>query len=159
MIYRIFHSVERFDLRHSELCWEREVWYPGLKWGFSLLHQGIYGNGSSAFHSFPHVAKLVLDVSEVLLPQPFPYIRLIKDGSIAYVVPTGNPLIVVLSWGLIRIVLLSLTSFSFSVSFPRSVMVFSFFLRPLHLFGEFLQVSQQTVVSETEFLHLVSIGL
>ena len=25
VVYRIFRSVERFDLRHSELCWEREV--------------------------------------------------------------------------------------------------------------------------------------
>ena len=35
----------------------------------------------------------------------------------------------------------------------------SFFLRSLHLSGEFLQVSQQTLVGEMERLHLISIGL
>ena len=158
MIYRIFRYVERFDLRHSELCWEREVQYPGRERGFGLLHQGIYGDWSSSFHSFLHVAELLLDVPEALLPRSFPYLRMIKDGSIASVVPTENSLIAVLSWGFIRIVLLGLASFSFSVSVPRSVVVLSFFLRLLHLSGEFLQVSQQTLVGETECLHLISIG-
>ena len=34
-----------------------------------------------------------------------------------------------------------------------------FFLRSLHLSGELLQVSQQKLVGETEYLHLISIGL
>ena len=62
-------------------------------------------------------------------------------------------------WGFIAIMLLGLASFSFSVSFSRSVMVLLFFLRSFHLFGEFLQVSQQTLVGETECLNLVNIGL
>ena len=90
------------------------------------------------------MVELLLDVPEALLPRSFPYLQLIKDGSIASVVFSGNPLIVVLSRGFIRIVLLGLVSFSFSVSVPRSVVVLSFFLWPLHLSGEFLQVSQQT---------------
>ena len=115
--------------------------------------------GARSFTFFPHTANLLLDVLETPLPRPFPYLRLIKGGSIASVVPTRNPLIAVFSWGLIRIGLLGSTSFSFSVSVPRSVVVLSFFLLPLHLSGEFLQVSQQTLVGETEYLHLVGIGL
>ena len=103
--------------------------------------------------------ELLLDVPETLLPRPFPYLRQIKGGFIASVVPTGNPLITVFSWGLIRIGLLGSASFSFFVNVPRSVVVLSFFLLPLHLSGEFLQVSQQTLVGKTERLHLVSIGL
>ena len=38
-------------------------------------------------------------------------------------------------------------------------MVLLFFLRSLYLTGEFLQVSQQTLVGETKCLHLVNIGL
>ena len=129
----IFRFVECFDLRHSKLCWEREVWYPSHERGFSLLHQGIHGDWSSSFPSFLHVADLLLDVTEALLPCPFPYLRLIKDRSIAYVVPTENPLIAILSRGFIRIVLLGLASFSFSVNVLRSVVVLLFFLWPLHL--------------------------
>ena len=123
------------------------------------MYQRIHGDWSSFFHCFPHATELLLDVPETLLQQPFPYLRLIKGGSIAYVVPIRNPLIAVFSWGLIRIGLLGLDSFSLSVSIPRSVVVLLFFLLPLHLVGEFLQVSQQTLVSETERLHLVGIGL
>ena len=123
-----------------------------------MLYQCNHGDRSSFFHCFPHATKLLLDVPETLFPRPFPYLRLIKGGSTAFVVPTGNPLITVCSWGLIRIGLLGSASFSFSISFLRSVVVLSFFLL-LHLSGEFLQVSQQTLVSETERLYLVSIGL
>ena len=123
------------------------------------MYQRIHGDWSSFFHCFPHAAELLLDVPETLLPRPFPHLRLIKGGSIASVVPTGNPLIAVFFWGLIRIGLLGSASFSFSVNVPRSVVVLSFFLLSSYLSSEFLQVSQQTLVGETEYLHLVSIGL
>ena len=84
---------------------------------------------------------------------------LINDGSIAYVVPTMNPLIAILSRGFVGIMLLSLAGFSFSVNFSRNVVVSLFFLWALHLSSEFLQVSQQTLVGETECLHLVNISL
>ena len=35
----------------------------------------------------------------------------------------------------------------------------SYFMGVLHLSGELLQLSQQTLVSETECLHLVGIGV
>ena len=135
------------------------MYYPDRERGLCLLYQHVHGDWSSSFHYFPHMADLLLDVPKTLLPRPLPYLRLIKGGSIPYVVPTRNPLIAVLSWGLIRIRLLDSTSFSFSVNVTRNVVVLSFFLRPLHLSGEFFQVSQQTLVGETERLHLVSIGL
>ena len=146
-------------MRHSELHWEREVQYLGREQRLCLLYQRIHGDWSSFFHRFPHAAKLLLDAPKMLLPRPFPYLRLIKGGSIASVIPTENPLIAVLSWGLIRIWLLGSASFSVSISVPRNVMVLSFFLQPLHLSGEFLQVSQQMPIGKTELLHLVSIGL
>ena len=123
-----------------------------------MLYQRVHGDRSSSFHCFPHVAELLLDVPETLFLRPFPYLRLIKGGSIASVGPTGNPLIAVL-WGLIMIGLLGSTSFFFSVSVLRTVVVLPFFLRLLHLSGEFFQVSQQTLVGETKRLHFVSIGL
>ena len=35
----------------------------------------------------------------------------------------------------------------------------SYLLGVLHLFGELLQLSQQTFVGETEYLHLIGIGV
>ena len=68
VVYKIFHSVERFDLRHSELFWEREVQFPGCERELCLLYQSIHGDWSSSFHCFLHVAELLLDVPKMLLP-------------------------------------------------------------------------------------------
>ena len=87
-----------------------------------------------------------------------PYILLIKDGSIASVVPTRHSLIAILSGGFVGIRLLGLASFSFSVNISRNDVLLLFFLRALHLLGEFPQVSQQTMVGETECLHLVTLA-
>ena len=67
---RSFFSVERLDLRHSELCWKGEVQHPGSEWRLGLLHQGVYGDWSSAFYCYLHVANFLLDVPEPLLPRP-----------------------------------------------------------------------------------------
>ena len=67
----------------------------------------------------------------------------------------------------------SSVGFSYSISFSRRVEVLlfflgngattfsgmSYFLGVLHLSGELLQLSQQTVVGETECLHLVGISV
>ena len=117
------------------------------------------------------MAKLLLDVFEALLPRPLPYFLL--DGPIAYVVPTMPFLIAILSGGFVRIMLPSLASLSLSIYFSRKVKVMLFFLGDgvlafsglshllgvLHFPGELLQLSQQTLVCETECLHLVSIGV
>ena len=48
VVYRVFCSVERLDLRHSELCRKGEVQHPGGEWRFGLLYQGVHGDWSSA---------------------------------------------------------------------------------------------------------------
>ena len=68
VINGVFHSVERFDLRHSELCQKREVQHPGCEPGFSFLYQGVHRDWSSALYCFLHVVELLLDVPEPLLP-------------------------------------------------------------------------------------------
>ena len=68
VIYGVFRSIERFDLQHSELCWKREVQHPGCELEFSLLHQSVHRDWSSAFYRFLHMAELLLDVPETLLP-------------------------------------------------------------------------------------------
>ena len=98
---------------------------------------------------------------------------LIKDGSITLVVPTMPLLIAILSRGFVRVMFPGLASFSFSICFSRRVEVLLFFLgngvsafsglscllRALYFPGELLQLSQQTLVGETERLHLVNIGV
>ena len=126
VINGVFHSVKRFDLRHSEFCWKREVQHPGYEWGFSLLYQGIHRDWSSALYRFLHVAELLLDVLEPLLPRPLPYFLL--DGPIASIVPAMPFLIAILSGGFVRIMLPSLASLSLSICFSRRVKVLLFFL-------------------------------
>ena len=178
VINGVFHSVKRFDLQHSKFYLKREVQHPGCKRGFSLLYQGIHGDWSSALYHFLHVAELLLDVPEPLLPRPLPYFLL--DGPIAsvvpampFLVPTMPFLIAILSGGFVRIMLPILASLSLSICFSRRVEVLLFFLgdgvlaflglshllRVLHLPGELLQLSRQTLVGETECLHLVGIGM
>ena len=119
------------------------------------------------------MAELLLNAPESLLPRPFPYLLLIKDGPIASVVSTMPLLIAILSRGFVRVILPGLASFSFSICFSRRVEVLLFFLgngvlafsglsRLLgadYLHGELLQLSQQTLVGETERLHLVDFGM
>ena len=105
VIYGVFRSVERLDLRHSELCRKREVQHPGCEWGFSLLHRSIHRDWSSAFYRFLHMAELLLKVPEPLLPRLLPYLLLIKDGPIASIVPTMPLLIAILSRGFVRVTL------------------------------------------------------
>ena len=119
--YGVFHCVERFDLRHSELCRKREVQHPDCEWGFNLLHQGVHRDRSSALYCFLHMDELLLDVPEPLLPRPLLRLLLIKGGAIALVIPSVPLLIAILSRGFMRVVLPCVASFSFSVCFPRRV--------------------------------------
>ena len=171
VINGVFRSIKRFDLRHSEFCRKREVQHPGCEQGFSLLYQGVHRDWSSALYLFLHVAELLLNVPEPLLPRPLLYSLL--DGPITSVVPAMPFLIAILSWGFVRIMLPSLASLSLSICFSRRVEVFLFFLGDevlafsglsrllgvLHLPSELLQLSQQMLVGETECLHLVGIGM
>ena len=68
VVHRVFRSVERFDLRHSELHGEGKVQHLDRERGFRLPHQSVHGDWSSSFYSFVHVAELLLDVFETLLP-------------------------------------------------------------------------------------------
>ena len=145
--------------------------HPGCERGFSLLYQGVHIDWSSALYPFLHVAELLLDVPEPLLPLPLPYFLL--DGPIASIVPVVPFLIAILFEGFVRIMLPNLASLSLSICFSRRVEVLLFFsgdgvlaflglsrlLRVLNFPGELLQLSQQTLVDETEFLHLVGIGV
>ena len=168
----VTRSVECFDLRHSKLYRKREVHHPGCERGFSLLYQGVHRDWSSALYCFLHVAELLLDVLEPLLPRPLLCLLMIKDGPIAFVVPALPLLIAILSEGLVRVMLPGVTSFSFSICFSMRVEVLFFsgnrvlafsslygLLVALYLPGEFLQLSQQALVGETERLHLVRVHL
>ena len=124
----VLRSVERFNLRHSEFYRKREVQHPGYEWGFSLLYQGVHREWSSTLYRFLHVAELLVDVPEPLLPGPLPRFLLIRDGSIASIVHTMPFLIAILFGGFVRIMFPGLTSFSFSICFSRRAGVLLFFL-------------------------------
>ena len=81
VVYRVFCSVERLDLRHSKLFQKREVQHPGYEWGFGLLYQSVHGDWSSALYCFLHVADFLLDVL-VATPEP---------GSTRLASPNRNP--------------------------------------------------------------------
>ena len=149
MVYGVFCSFERLDLRHSELFRNREVQHPGCEWGFGLLYQGVHRDWSSALYYFLHMASFLLDVSEPLLPRPLPCFLLIKDGPIAFIVSALPLLIVILSGGLVRIMLPGVTSLSFSMRVEvlffsgNRVLTFpglSCLLGALYLSGELLQL-------------------
>ena len=172
VVYGVFCSIERLDLRHSELFQKREVQHPDYEWGFGLLYQGVHGDWSSDLYCFLHVADFLLDVPEPLLPQPLLCLLLIKDGPIAFVVPALPLLIVVLSGGLVRIMLPSVASFSFSICFSTRVEMLLFsgnrilafsglscLLGPMYLPSELLQFLQQVLVGDAERLHLVHADL
>ena len=163
VVYGVFCSVERLDLRHSKLCRKREVQHPGCEWGFGLLYQGVHGDWSSALYCFLHVADFLLDVPEPLLPRPLLCLLQIKDGPIAFVFPALPLLIVVLFGGLVRIMLPGVASFSFSICFLTRVEVLLFsgnrglafsglscVLGELYLPGELLQFFQQVLVGDAE---------
>ena len=152
VVYGVFYYVKRLDLRHSELFRKGEVQHLGGEWRFGLLHQGVHGDWISALYRFLHVADFLLDVPEPLLSQPL--------------------LVAILSRGLVRIMLLGVASFSFSIHFStrvevllfsgNRVLVFSGLSRLLgasYLPGELLQFSQQVLVGDAERLHLVRVGL
>ena len=152
MVYGVFCSVERLDLRHSELCWKGEVQHPGGEWRLGLLHQVVHGDWSLAFYRYLHVGNFLLDVPEPLLPRPL--------------------LVVILSKGLVRIMLPGVASFPFSIRFSTRVEVLLFsgnrvlvfsglscLLRASYLPNELFQLFQQVFVGEAERLHLVCVGL
>ena len=118
------------------------------------------------------MADFLLDVPEPLLPRPLLCLMLIKDGSIAFVVPAMPLLIAVLSGGLVRIMLPGVASLSFSIRFSTRFKVLLFsgnrilafsglscLLGELYLPGKFLQFFQQVLVGDAERLHLFRVDL
>ena len=97
VVYVVFRSVGSFDLRHFELCWEREVQNPDCERGFRFLNQSIHGDWGSTFYCLLHVAELLLDVLEPLLPRLFPLPLLIRGWLITSVVSARHPLIATIS--------------------------------------------------------------
>ena len=98
------------------------------------------------------MANFLVDVPEPLLPRP--------------------PLIAILSGGLVRIMLLSVASFPFSIRFSTRVEVLFFssnrvlvfsglscLLGVSYLPSELFQLFQQVLVGNAERLHLVHVGL
>ena len=131
---------------------ERGKCSTGGEWRFGLLHQGVHGDWSSALYRFLHVADFLLDVPEPSLPRPL--------------------LVAILFWGLVRILLLGVASFSFSIHFSTRVEVLLFsgnrvlvflgmscLMGALYLPGELFQLFQQVLVGEPERLHLVHVSL
>ena len=152
MVYGVFCSVKRLDLRHSELYRKGEVQHPGDEWRFGLLHQGVHGDWSSTLYRNLHVANFLLDVPEPFLPRPL--------------------LVAILSEGLVRIMFLGMASFSFSIHFSTRVEMFLFsgnrvlvfsglslLLGASYLPGKLLQLLQQVLVGDAERFHLARVGL
>ena len=152
VLYGVFCSVERLDLRHSKLYWKGKVQHPGGEWRLGLLHQDVHGDWSSAFYRYLHVVDFLLDVPEPLLPRPL--------------------LIAILSGGLVRIMLPGVASFPFSIHFSKRVEVLLFSGNRVLVFsglscllgasyfpGELFQLFQQVLVGDAERLHLVRVGL
>ena len=146
--------------------------HPDCVWGFGWLYQGVNGDWSSVLYCFLHVAYFLLYVPEPLLPRLLLCLLLIKDGPIAFAVPTLPLLIAVLSGGLVRIMLHGVSSFSISIRFSTRVEVLLFsgnrilafsglscLLGTLYFHGELLQFFQQVFVGDTECLHLVRVDL
>ena len=128
MVYGVFRSVESFDLRHSELCWEREVQNPDCERGFHLLYQGIHGDWGSTFYSLLLVAKLLLDVLEPLLPRLFPLPLLIRSWLITSVIPARHPLVATIPGGYVGIMPPGSAIFSSSVNVSEGAEVLLFLL-------------------------------
>ena len=128
MVYGILFPVKGLDLWHLEFRREREVLYPGCELGFRLLYQSIHGDWGSTFYSLLHVAELLLDVLEPLLPRLFPFPLLIRGWLITSVVPAKHPLIATISGGYVGIIPRSSAIFSSSVNFSRSAEVLLFLL-------------------------------
>ena len=152
MVYGIFCSVERLDLRHSKLYRKGEMQHPRGEWRLGLLHQGVHGDWRSAFYCYLHVVDFLLDVPEPLLPRPL--------------------LVAIISGGLVRIMLPGVASFPFSIRFSTRVEVLLFsgnrvlvfsglscLLGASYLPGELFQLFQQVLVGDAERLHLVHFGL
>ena len=126
--------------------------HPGGEWRFGLLHKGVHGDWSSTFYRYLHVVDFLLDVPKPLLPRPL--------------------LVVILSWGLVRIMLPSVASFPFSIRFSTRVEVLLFLGKRVLVFsglscllgasylpGELFQLFQQVLVGDAKCLHLVRVGL
>ena len=123
-------SVESFNLRHSKFCWKGEVQHLSRERGLSLLHQGVHRDWSSTLYCFLHMAELLLDAPEPLLPCPLPCFLLIEDGYgfIASVFPSMPCLIAILPERFLRITFPSLDSFSIFICSSRRVKVLLLFL-------------------------------
>ena len=126
--------------------------HPDGEWRFDLLYQGVHRDWSLAFYRYLHVADFLLDVPKPLLPRPL--------------------LIAILSGGLVRIMLLGVASFSFSIRFLTRVEVLLFscnrvlvfsglscLLGVLYLPDELFQLFQQVLVGDADRLHLVHVSL
>ena len=96
--------------------------------GFRLMYQSIHGNWGSTLHSLLHVAELLLDVLEPLLPRLFPLPLLIRGWLLASVVPARHSLMATISKGYIRIMPPGLAIFSSSVNASRGWEVLLFLL-------------------------------
>ena len=152
VVYGVFCFVESFDLQHFELCWKGEVQHPGVEWRLGLLHQSVHGDWSSAFYRYLHVVDFLLDVLKPLLPRAL--------------------LVAILSGGLVKIMLLGVASFSFSIRFSTRVEVLRFSGNRVLVFsglsclmgasyfpGELFQLFQQVLLGDADRLHLVRVGL
>ena len=89
MVNGILRSIERFYLRHPELCWKGKVQHLGCERGLCLLHQGVHRIWSSALYNFLHVAELLLDALEPLFPRLLPHSLLMRSWLIASNVSLG----------------------------------------------------------------------
>ena len=94
--------------------------HPGGEWRFGLFYQGVHEDWSSALYRFLHVADFLLDVPEPLLPLPL--------------------LVAILSRGLVRIMVPSVASFSFSVRFSTRVKVLLFLGNRVLVFSDLLRL-------------------
>ena len=97
--------------------------YLGHERGFRLLYQSIHGDWGSYFYSLFHVAELLLDVLEPMLPRWFFLPLLTRGWLFASVIPFKNSLIAIVSGGYVGIMPPGPAIFSSSVNVSRGTEV------------------------------------
>ena len=173
MVYWVLDAIKCFYLRHPEFSWERIVQHFRSERRFGLLYQNIHSVWGAPFDDLLHMAKLLLEVSESLLPCLLSYYRWGSMRLHALSASSAYRLVFFPYRGWWWAVSPGLTGFRLCLGIPgnnvamSSLMwgnvvafpILTLFLGVLHLSGELFYLLYQTLVDEAECFHFVGIGL
>ena len=173
MIYWVLDAIKCFYLRHPEFGWERIVQHFWSERRFRLLYQSIHSVWGAPFDDLLHMAELLLEVPESLLPCLLSYyqwgtmwLRALTASSVYRLVPfpyrgwwwavspglTGFRLCFGISGN--TIVVSSLV-WRNVVAFPS----LTFLSGVLRLSGELFYLLYQALVDKAECFYFVGVGL